>query len=120
MSKREQVAVRLETELREKLQARADQDRRPLARLIRKILHDATQAPHTGPQHERRLERPRDIALSPPAPTAKAVRAHRRTLEFSLDALKAGAADLARHRPWRHHRVRRPGGARREDQGNRV
>jgi predicted DNA-binding protein len=44
MSKREQVAVRLEPELREKLQARADQDRRPLAGLIRKILYDATQA----------------------------------------------------------------------------
>lgn len=47
MSKREQVAVRLEPELREKLQARADQDQRPLAGLIRKILHDATQAPRT-------------------------------------------------------------------------
>lgn len=42
-SKREQVAVRLEPELREKLQAQADQDQRPLAQLIRKILRDATQ-----------------------------------------------------------------------------
>jgi hypothetical protein len=48
MSKREQVAVRLEPELREKLQARADQDRRPLAGLIRKILYDATQAPQAA------------------------------------------------------------------------
>jgi hypothetical protein len=47
-SKREQVAVRLEPELREKLQARADQDKRPLAGLIRKILHDATQAPQAA------------------------------------------------------------------------
>jgi hypothetical protein len=30
-----------------------------------------------------------------PAPAAKAVRAHRRTLELSLDALKAGAAEPA-------------------------
>jgi predicted DNA-binding protein len=47
MSKREQVAVRLEPELREKLQARADRDKRPLAGLIRKILHDATHASQT-------------------------------------------------------------------------
>lgn len=46
--KLEQVAVRLEPELREKLQARADQDQRPLAGLIRKILHDATKSPATG------------------------------------------------------------------------
>lgn len=48
-AKAEQVAVRLEPELREKLQARADEDQRPLAGLIRKILHDATkQAPNAG------------------------------------------------------------------------
>ena len=41
-SKLEQIAVRLEPELREKLQLAADQDRRPLAGMIRKILHDAT------------------------------------------------------------------------------
>jgi hypothetical protein len=35
------------------------------------------------------------IALDPPAPTARAVRAHRQTLELSRDALKAGAAELA-------------------------
>jgi hypothetical protein len=38
---------------------------------------------------------PKEIPLDLPAPTAKAVRAHRRTLELSLDALKAGAAELA-------------------------
>jgi hypothetical protein len=48
-SKLEQIAVRLEPELREKLQRAADQDRRPLAGMIRKILHDATtQAPEAG------------------------------------------------------------------------
>jgi hypothetical protein len=41
-NKLEQIAVRLEPELREKLQRAADQDMRPLAGLIRKILHDAT------------------------------------------------------------------------------
>ncbi len=41
-NKFEQIAVRLEPELREKLQRAADQDQRPLAGLIRKILHDAT------------------------------------------------------------------------------
>jgi hypothetical protein len=47
--KLEQVAVRLEPELREKLQAQANADRRPLAGLIRKILHDATkQGPEAG------------------------------------------------------------------------
>jgi hypothetical protein len=47
--KLEQVAVRLEPELREKLQAQATADRRPLAGMIRKILHDATkQAPDVG------------------------------------------------------------------------
>lgn len=44
-NKLEQIAVRLEPELREKLQLAADQDRRPLAGLIRKILHDHTSAP---------------------------------------------------------------------------
>jgi len=38
----EQVAVRLEPELRAELQRRADKDQRPLAGMIRKILHDAT------------------------------------------------------------------------------
>jgi predicted DNA-binding protein len=48
-TKLEQVAVRLEPELRERLQRAADQDQRPLAGLIRKILNDATkQAPETG------------------------------------------------------------------------
>ncbi|MEH2570260.1 hypothetical protein [Bradyrhizobium sp. AZCC 2289] len=42
MSKLEQVAVRLDPELREKLQRAADQDQRPLAGLIRKVLHDFT------------------------------------------------------------------------------
>jgi len=46
--KLEQIAVRLEPALREKLQARADQDQRPLAGLIRKILHDATKQPPAG------------------------------------------------------------------------
>jgi hypothetical protein len=47
--KLEQIAVRLEPELREKLQAQADADMRPLAGLIRKILHDATKsAPNAG------------------------------------------------------------------------
>jgi hypothetical protein len=32
---------------------------------------------------------------TPPAPTAKAVRGHRQTLELALEALKAGAAKLA-------------------------
>jgi hypothetical protein len=41
-SKLEQIAVRLEPELRERLQRAADQDRRPLAGMIRKLLHDAT------------------------------------------------------------------------------
>jgi hypothetical protein len=50
-SKLEQIAVRLEPELREKLQRAADEDQRPLAGLIRKILHDATkQAPDAGAQ----------------------------------------------------------------------
>jgi hypothetical protein len=40
-NKLEQIAVRLEPELREKLQQAADQDMRPLAGLIRKILHEA-------------------------------------------------------------------------------
>ncbi len=50
MSERlEQIAVRLEPELRERLQRAADQDHRPLAGLIRKILHDAAKpAPETG------------------------------------------------------------------------
>jgi hypothetical protein len=44
-SKLEQIAVRLEPDLRDKLQAQADADMRPLAGLIRKILHEATTAP---------------------------------------------------------------------------
>jgi hypothetical protein len=35
------------------------------------------------------------VPIKPPAPTAKAVRAHRQTLELSLEALKASAAKLA-------------------------
>jgi hypothetical protein len=42
--KLEPVQVRLEPELRERLQAKADADRRPLAGLIRKILHEATKS----------------------------------------------------------------------------
>jgi predicted transcriptional regulator len=42
MSKLEQVAVRLDPELRQKLQRAADQDKRPLAGLIRKVLYDFT------------------------------------------------------------------------------
>ena len=42
-----QIAVRLEPELQQKLQAQADRDRRPLAGLIRKLLHDATQPKQT-------------------------------------------------------------------------
>jgi hypothetical protein len=41
-SKLEQIAVRLEPELRAKLQLAADEDQRPLAGLIRKILRDHT------------------------------------------------------------------------------
>jgi hypothetical protein len=44
-------------------------------------------------------QRPRALAAivpaKPPAPSAPAVRAHRQTLELALDALKAGAAELA-------------------------
>ncbi len=40
-SKLKQTAVRLEPEFHEKLQQLADKDQRPLAGLIRKILHDA-------------------------------------------------------------------------------
>lgn len=45
-----QIAVRIEPDLLEKLQAQADADRRPLANLIRKILHSHT----TQPQREER------------------------------------------------------------------
>src|SRR5258706_12558706 len=41
------------------------------------------------------MDKSKNIPLDPPAPTAKAVRAHRRTLELSLDALRASAAELA-------------------------
>jgi hypothetical protein len=44
-AKAEQVAVRLEPELREKLQLATDKDQRPLAGLIRKVLHDFTKQP---------------------------------------------------------------------------
>ena len=48
-NKLEQVAVRLEPELRERLQAQADADERPLASLIRKILRNATNdSPQAG------------------------------------------------------------------------
>ncbi len=42
-SKLEQIVVRLEPDLRQSLQRKADRDQRPLANLIRKILreHDA-------------------------------------------------------------------------------
>jgi predicted HicB family RNase H-like nuclease len=43
--KLEQVQVRIEPELREKLQAQADADMRPLASLIRKILRAAVARP---------------------------------------------------------------------------
>ena len=43
------------------------------------------------------MPRSENIPLDPPAPTAKAVRAHGRALELSLDALKAGA-DVGAHR----------------------
>ena len=47
--KLEPVQVRLDPELRERLQAQADADMRPLAGLIRKILHEATRpSPNTG------------------------------------------------------------------------
>jgi hypothetical protein len=45
--KLEQVQVRLEPELRERLQAQADADMRPLASQIRKILHQAVAKPST-------------------------------------------------------------------------
>jgi hypothetical protein len=35
------------------------------------------------------------VPIKPPAPTAKTVRAHRKTLELSLKALQASAAELA-------------------------
>ena len=41
-TEREQISIRLERELREKLQRAADEDQRPLAGMIRKILHDFT------------------------------------------------------------------------------
>jgi hypothetical protein len=43
--KLEQVQVRIEPELREKLQAQADADMRPLASLTRKILRAAVARP---------------------------------------------------------------------------
>lgn len=46
--KLEQTAIRLEPELREKLQRAADQDQRPLASMIRKILHDAMASADAG------------------------------------------------------------------------
>ena len=41
-SELEQVSVRLEPELRERLERKAQEDQRPLAAMIRKILYDAT------------------------------------------------------------------------------
>lgn len=41
------------------------------------------------------MNKPETISLKPPAPTAKTVRAHRQTLELSLTALRASAAELA-------------------------
>jgi len=54
-NKLEQVAVRLEPELRERLQAQADADMRPLASLIRKSFDPPSRDRETrGPaQHER-------------------------------------------------------------------
>jgi predicted DNA-binding protein len=43
-TKGKQVAIRLEPELEQKLQAQADADQRPLAAMIRKILRDHTRA----------------------------------------------------------------------------
>ena len=43
--KLEQISVRLEPELREKLQAQADQDRRSLAGMVRLILQDVVAKP---------------------------------------------------------------------------
>ena len=43
--KGKQVAIRLEPELQEKLQAQADADQRPLATFIRKLLRDHTSRP---------------------------------------------------------------------------
>jgi hypothetical protein len=50
-NKLEQIAVRLEPELRERLQRAADQDQRPLAGLVRKILWDATKQDHAPGAH---------------------------------------------------------------------
>ena len=50
-NKLEQVAVRLEPELRERLQAQADADERPLASMIRKILRNATSQAHQAGAH---------------------------------------------------------------------
>jgi hypothetical protein len=41
------------------------------------------------------MSNPGPVSLKPPTPTAKAVRAHRQTLELSLAALKQSAAELA-------------------------
>jgi len=45
-NKLEQVAVRVDETLRERLQAMADAERRPLAQLIRNVLRDAVE--HAG------------------------------------------------------------------------
>ena len=44
MSSKQQVTVRLEPELRDKLQAEAERDRRPLASMICVMLQDAIAA----------------------------------------------------------------------------
>jgi hypothetical protein len=44
MQKFEQIAVRIEPDLRAELQRAADADKRPLAGMIRKLLHDAIAA----------------------------------------------------------------------------
>ena len=59
-NKLEQVAVRLEPELRERLQRAADQDRRPLAGMIRKIL--------TPRSRRRKLELQHEHVTGPSAP----------------------------------------------------
>jgi hypothetical protein len=48
--KLKQVAVRFEPDLLEKLERAADEDRRPLASMIRKICHEAT-TKKEGEQH---------------------------------------------------------------------
>jgi len=48
MSEREVITVRLEPEVRQRLQREAEQDHRPLAGLIRKIIHQHLEQPKVG------------------------------------------------------------------------